>query len=213
VLWVPLHGSHGSGSPPRLHTGAEHPPSHREGSWMGGSTLTPSPCCLPLRSTYLFRPGLDPLPLLPPGSAPGTWGLRLLLLLVILALFVQALHQLPNSGVSGRGADLLVLLGGKPEGAGGKVCWGVGMGRRRLEFRMVLNGAGYLHNSSQVTFQLWSLDGVGLHQTPGDGFLAVLQAAVRGRAANAWEQVGHMGFRTFTKPGLLPRTGEHSTAV
>lgn len=114
-------------------SGAGRSPSYGEGSVIGGSTLTPSPCCPPLSplpSPYLFRPDLDPLPLLPLGSAPGSWGLSLLLvLLVILDLLVQVLHQLLDSRVGGRGTDFLAPFGGKPGGAGRKVCSGVG--RRR----------------------------------------------------------------------------------
>lgn len=67
--------------------------------------------------TYLFRPDLGPLPPLLPGSAPGTWGLCLLLALVILGLLVQLLHQLLDGIISGRGTDLPLPPGGEPGGA------------------------------------------------------------------------------------------------
>lgn len=144
------------------------------------STLTSSSCCPLLPLAYLFRPDLDPLSLLPLGSAPGTGGLALL---VALDLLVQGLHQLLVVRVSGRGTDFLVPFGGKPGGAGRNVCWKVGRGRTRE--REGLAGAKpfwmvYLHDSMQHTSQLRSLEAVGLHQVFGDSFLAVLQAAVQG---------------------------------
>lgn len=151
---------------------------------MGGNIITPSPCRLLLPTTYLFRPYLDPLPLLPPGSAPGTGSP----LLVLLHLLVQVLHQLLDRRVGGRGADFLILLGGKPVGAGRKVCLGVGRGedtgREGLAgdklLQMAPTTVGYSHNRTQQASRLWSLEDVGLHQVAGDGALAVLQAAVRG---------------------------------
>lgn len=51
----------------------------------------------------------------------------------------------------------------------------------------VPTAAGYLHNSTQQTSRLRSLEGVGSHPVAGDGFQAVLQAAVHAQVANAWE--------------------------
>lgn len=94
---------------------------------MGCSTLTLSSCCPLLPLAYLFRPDLDLLPLLPLGSDPGTSSL--LVLLVVLDLLIQVLHQLLVFRVNGRGTDFLVPLGGKPGGSGKNVCWKVGRGR------------------------------------------------------------------------------------
>lgn len=44
----------------------------------------------------------------------------------------------------------------------------------------VLAATGYSHNSRKQTSRLGSLDAIGRHHTAGDGFPAVLQAAVRG---------------------------------
>lgn len=69
--------------------------------------------------TYLFRPDLDPLPPLLLGSAPGTLGLHLLhVVLVIVGLLVQVLHQLLDSVITGRGTDVPVPPGGEPGEAG-----------------------------------------------------------------------------------------------
>lgn len=67
--------------------------------------------------TYLFRPDLDPLLPLLLGSASGTPGLPLLLVLVIVGLLVQVLHQLLDSIITGRGTDVPVPPGGEPGGA------------------------------------------------------------------------------------------------
>lgn len=102
----------GSGNPPQP---APSPPWGRR---VGGCVVCVSPLPLPGRgsvtsgkASILFRPDLDPLPPLLPGSAPGTLGLCPAL--GILGLLVQVAHQLLDSIRRGRGTDFLVLLGGE----------------------------------------------------------------------------------------------------
>lgn len=113
---------------------------------------------------------------------------------------------------------LVINLGVQAESFSGGVGRGEDMGWKGLAgarlLQVVLTAAGYSHDRTQQTSRLGSLEDVGLHQAPGDGSLAVLQAAVRGRAANAWGQGGYVGIRTLTEPGHLPslRGAQHSTA-
>lgn len=140
-------GLQSRGQPPRP------PPSSPRGRRAGGRSVDVH-CRAVGRSSVgkafvLFRPDLDPLPPLPLGSAPGTRGMSLLLvLLVILPLLVQVLHQLLDGDIGGRGTDFLIPLGSK-------------------------------HDSTQHASRLGSLEAVGLDPAAGDGFPAVLQAAVR----------------------------------
>lgn len=82
----------------------------------GSITAIPSPACDPLPPslplTYLSRPGLDLLLLLPLGFALGR----------VFSSVVQALDQLLDSGVGRRGADFHILLGGEPGSMGRWVC-------------------------------------------------------------------------------------------
>lgn len=124
----------------------------------------PPPPQLPL--TYLSRPGLDLLPLLPLGFALGR----------AFSFAVQALDQLLDNGVGRRGADFLVLLGGEPVSMGRGVCCGIrGSSTRGGRAQTTVE---YLHNSTQHASRFGALDAVGLHPLDGDGLLAGLQAAV-----------------------------------
>lgn len=77
--------------------------------WGGGQHGGPTAPCTPQLLAYLSRPGLDPLPILPPGSALGFFRGVLLLLL-------QAADQLLDGQTGERGADFLLLLSGEPVG-------------------------------------------------------------------------------------------------
>lgn len=52
-----------------------------------------------------------------------------------------------------------------------------GLAKAKL-LRMVPTAVGYLHDSTQQTSRLRSLEAVGLHPVAGDSLPAVLQAAV-----------------------------------